>query len=301
MEIKRFLRRRTSIVQIFIISNFLFWGVILQAQITHNYPRICTANFGGGVAQWYARHDMVVSSNTSVDFAQEIKNINPNTYVLSSSDWNAGLEDRSPGYIKDPFPEEWFIVESTGEKSDIYGGNFFLVDMTNLCQVVDGKRFNEYLPEFLVNDVDLSVFDGIVSQGLWERPLSSRNDIDLNRDQINDYTQFGKTWVDSVWLAGVETLIANFKINMPTDKLLLINTGGFSSWGWEDINGFWIENSWSIGGSWLYFKNKYANWTDQAREPHVMLINGTAKYDAIHRPEISKNYFMMMSILVYFY
>ena len=269
------------------------------AQISHSYPRICVHQFGGAVPEWYAKHDMVVFPTMEAQEALAIKALNPNCYVLSSSDWNTGLEDRGPGTIVNPFPEQWFARNSKGEKIPIYSNNYSLVDMTNYCLPYEGDKFNEYLPEYLAIHIDLNAFDGVASQGLWDRPWGNgREDIDLNRNGVNDYVEHDRAWVDSVWAVGIETLLANLRTRITSEKLILINSGGFHDYGWQTTNGIRIENSWSIRGNYYYFIGKYERWMEQALEPHILMVNGTAKYDEIHRPPVSKDYFMLMRFLL---
>ena len=289
-----------------VLNQPIFWLCLFimihpnfsSAQINHSYPRIGIYKFGNAPSDWLSKFDLIITPNNDIKFVKSIKKKNPDTVILSCSDWNVGLEDRKSGYLIKPFPEEWFVRDSNGEKLKIYGNNYYLVNITNLCPKYDNKRYNQFLPEFLVNNVDLSAYDGIASQGLWTEPWGGINDIDFDRNGKNDYSEHGRNWVRSTWQDGAETLISNLRSRIPENKLILINSGSFHKFGWNETNGLIIEHSWAIKYNWTFFVKRYFEWMSSARKPHVLLVDGTSEYDKIHRPRIAKNYFTLMRFLL---
>jgi len=275
----------------------VFCGCVLSrsagfAQVNHGYPRTAIYNWGGAPMEWYAKFDLVDFSSTSTGLVQQIKDIDPNTVVLSTSGWTA----YGHPFVITPLPEPWFARDSKGNKIDTGGGNL-LVDLTNMCDLYNGQRYNQKLPEVLVNRVDLSVFDGIASDWLWSKPHGV-SDIDLDKNGVNDYQEHGENWVISVWQGGLETLLTNLRNRMPSDKLILINSGLFHEFGWSQTNGVLLEHSSGFYGGWKYFFDLYQRWMKEARSPHILLLDGNPSGDDPYCPSPSKNYFKLMRFLL---
>ena len=57
----------------------------------HPYPRTGIFQWGGAPAEWYAKFDLVDCYSYSSEFAQSIKAINPETWIVNTSDWNIDL------------------------------------------------------------------------------------------------------------------------------------------------------------------------------------------------------------------
>jgi len=262
------------------ISCFLTYRSF--AQVNHGYPRTAIFQWGGASAEWYAKFDLVDFSLTSSSAVKAIKNINPETIVLSTSGWTA----YGNPFVITPLPEPWFARDSKGDKIDV-GGGCYLVDLTNMCDLYQGKRYNQVLPEVLVKRVNLSVFDGIASDWLWRKPHGV-SDIDLDKNGVNDYQEHGENWVISVWQHGLETLLTNLRNLIPDDKLILINSGMFHEFGWTQTNGVLLEHT-GPNFYFPYFKKMYDKWMAAAPEPHVLL------FDAILN---SKNDFPYMRYLL---
>lgn len=240
----------------------------LQAQVNHTYPRIGVFHFGqGSTPEWYAKFDVVIFRTEDPDFVNEIKNINPETLVLPTRDWNrgAGIE---------PMPDEWIPRNSKGEKVTIYDSDtWFTIDMSDYCprsSLYGNKRFNEYLPEFIVSLYDLSAFDGVATDGLWVKPRGANGDIDLDRNGVNDYNEHGEDWVNNAWESGVMKILTKLRELMPPGKLLIINSGRFHEFAWSESNGLILELN-SKTTSFSYFTGLYDDWMAQAREPQVLL------------------------------
>lgn len=247
-----------------------------QSQGGHSYPRIGIFHFGPGApAEWYAKYDLVIFRNENAGFVQKIKSLNPNVIVLPTRDWNRGAQI-------DPMPEEWIPVNSKGQKINIYSSStWYTIDFSDYCprsSRYGNKRFNEYLPEFLLTTHNLSVLDGIATDGLWITPREANGDIDLDRNGRNDFDEHGEAWVNKVWGDGVAKVFRALRAGLPNNKLLVINSGGFHNWHWEESNGLILENfNRMIDFDW--FSRTYDSFMNNARAPHALLVDAIAAND----------------------
>lgn len=244
-----------------------------QSQGGHPYPRIGTFHFGPGApAEWYAKFDLVIFRTENSGFVQKIKSLNPKVMVFPTRDWNRGAQI-------DPMPDEWIPVNSKGQKINIYSSTtWYTIDYSDYCprsSRYGNKRFNEYLPEYLLSTHDLSAFDGIATDGLWITPREANGDIDLDRNGRNDFEEHGEAWVNNVWGEGVAKVFTALRAGMPNNKLLIINSGGFHDWHWEESNGLVLENlNRMIDFDW--FSRMYDNFMKDAKGPHALMVDAIA-------------------------
>ena len=240
------------------------------------YPRIGLMTWSGAYAEWYAKFDFVAYCSTSSSFAESVHAINPNTLVVSVvEDWNCYEPRWTDGYSSD-----WASRTSQGEMIGIYGGACHFSDMTDYCPLVDGIRYNDQIVEVMTTYVDLAVWDGVFSDGIWENPYAI-TDIDLDRncpanggsgdpDTCNDFVEHGEGWVEDVWLDGVHKTCSAIRDRIG-DKILMINSGRFHEFEWETTNGLYSEHS-GCQWSFSYGAGLYDEWKEIAPEPHVYLI-----------------------------
>lgn len=244
----------------------------LMAQGKHPYPRIATFHFyrGDVPPDWHARMDLVDINKTDPEIPRAIKRINPNTVVFSTSGWTVWNSNNPISDTNISFPSSWFARRSDGSPIE-FKGNKILINLSNHCPRVNGKRYNELLPEVLIDRVDLTAFDGIASDWLWRKP-HNQTDIDLDNNGRNDYSEHGEDWVIAEWQAGVENLLQILRDLMPANKYILVNSGLFHEYGWQTTNGLILENNRGIYG-WNGFERTYFEWSQTSREPRMMIFD----------------------------
>jgi len=261
----------------------------------HPYPRTAVFHFGRAVPDWYARFDLVDLSTHNESVVKATKAINPTTIMLPTTGWTAW----TPNYTEWYPPEtksNWLVQTSKGEDVAVEW-QAYLVNLSNFCPEVNGKKYNERFPEFLLSDlIDVTVYDGLASDWLWSKPHNV-SDVDFDMNGVNDYEEHGAAWVEKIWLEGVETMLSNFRKLISDDKLLLINSGLFQEWGWEHTNGPILEY-WSGISDWSYFWRVYTDFMDNAREPHVMIMDVKVDGGDSFRPDEDKNYFQLMRFML---
>jgi hypothetical protein len=272
------------------IIAILLVTVKSNAQVNHRYPRLGIHSWSGAVDEWYAQFDLISTAITDPEWAKRIKSINPEVFILPTSDWNAGT------YIE-PFPDEWYIRHVDGSKIEYGGPGSYYANLTDLCPrstMYGGKRVCDYLPEMLVQRVDLNVFDGIATDGLyyqdqelWKYHLVS-NILDWNTDLdgngVNDFTEHGEEWVVNHWNTGVDIIFQKLRQLMAPEKLLMVNSGSWHYHHHAETNGNFLEHA-NGGLTWSWSKKIYDQFMQTLREPHIIFFDNESD---------SKNDFRMM-------
>jgi hypothetical protein len=263
----------------------------------HSYPRRGIVHWGGASVEWYAQFDLIVTSSADPEFAAGVKAINPYAIILPTRDINAGNG-------ADPYYDEWTCLHSNdwlGEKEvTIYGGSCPLADITDWCPLVDGKRYNDAVPEYMSQLGGLPYFDGVATDGLWGCPWGDgQQDIDLDRNGENDNQQEnrGRSWVCSEWIKGAGKAVTRMRQLLGDDKVILIN--GTSLDGFRDqFNGVNLE----YGGAFSYkWYSGYATYNDlmaSLREPHTIYIDGCSAWQGLAEEESVRNNFQLFRFIL---
>ncbi len=268
------------------IASILLSIVFSYAQVDHRYPRLGIHQWSGAPDEWYAQFDLISTALIDVEWAKRIKRLNPDVFILPTSDWNAGT------YIE-PFPDEWYIRRADGSRIEYGGPNTFYANLSDICprsSMYGGKRVCDYLPELLMQRVDLTVFDGIATDGLyyqdkelWNYHVVSDNlgwDTDLDRNGVNDFNEHGEEWVVNHWNAGIDILFQKLRQLMPANKLLMVNSGSWHYHHHPETNGVFLEHSYG-GVTWSWFTYIYDRFMQSLRKPNTIFLDydGDSKND----------------------
>ncbi len=241
------------------ILSILLYG-ISTAQVNHSYPRISHFHFGGAPAEWYAKFDIL---RGDPNVYEKVKALNPDIITFVSRDWNVWE-------VRESAPSEWFVRDSEGNKVNI--GYGYLMDISEYCPPsaeYGGKKYNEYIVESAIEQCDNPYYDGFFCQGVWEYPRGNNN-IDLDRNGLNDWSEHGKDWIRSVWLEGIHKAASNLYQELKSrGKYLILNSGRFHDFEWRNSNGLMLENA---GPEVLFpfILDKEKRWKDIAPEPHFL-------------------------------
>lgn len=264
----------------------------------HSYPLIGWQTFTGAIADYYARFDLIVSRHTDSEIVHEIKAINPDARCVSTHDWNSARD------IQDIMPEEWWLKSSNGDYFYSYG-NLKMANMSDLCPrpttgQFAGMRYCDYVPIFMTSRVDLSVWDGVGTQGAWGRDgldwkygKDQWADVDIDGNGVNDIDEHDEEWFLSHWQAGVDHIMTESRRILGPDKLLIINSGTIHTWGWDIANGVIDEKLTSYSND-RFRLDYYNDMKAAAPEPFVSVADGRPFDQNPNVPAESKNDFLGM-------
>ncbi len=234
------------VVLIFLFSASITAQVIDKKQ-NQSYPLLFNLVWGGGSDWWQNQFHWnltVWTDSIPVKRAQSAYGKRDSIYWSFTSDWNAG----EPLNRLMTIPDQWYVRTANGSRISYWGT--YLVDPTNYCPQVNGRRYNEMLADTLAVFANPTVWDGINSDGTWAYPFQNLADIDLDRNGLADYseTSHGSTpaerqaWISRTWAAGYYTLANRLRSKQGwTNKLLTYWTvkdsmgmNAFNGAGWEN-------------------------------------------------------------------
>ncbi|MBU1495187.1 MAG: hypothetical protein KJ956_14615 [Actinobacteria bacterium] len=268
-----------------------------EAGADHTYPRTGIFQWGGAPADWYARFDLVDFGSTSSDLVRDIKAISPDTLVLNTVDFNAGA------HLGGDMPDECRMKTSGGSDFGWYAGvdpspDQISPNLSDVCPSHEGTPCNLWFAGYVTSRFDLEVFDGIATDGLYCGPHMSYSppaDIDLDRNEVNDFDEHGHDWVVEHWHNGVGQFLSRVREIVGPGKAILVNSGvAFDAH--NDlalINGAVLEY-YGCTVSWEYERGRYMNFMEISPEPHVALFSANPGGEEPNRPDDDKNYFTFM-------
>lgn len=277
---------------------FVLSQPLLAQHPNHHYPLIGWQTFAGAIPDYYARFDLLVSRHANTDFALAVKRINPNILMVSTMDWNAA-ED-----FRDSLPDEWWLRDSNGNYLHSYG-NWKMANLSDLCPVASngqfaGKRYVEFVAEWMVNRIDLSVWDGVGTNGVWGRDgmkwkygKAGWDNIDIDNNGINDLSEHSKDWFLNHWQGGIDILLTNLRHKLGHDKLIIINSGTRHTWGWGLMNGV-VDEKLPYYNNETFDSAYYKDFNAAAYKPAVSVADGRPWADNPSLPAESKNDFVGM-------
>lgn len=266
----------------------------------HPYPRTAIFQWGGAPDEWYAKFDLVMTRNYDPAWGRRIKKLNPTVMLLPAKDWNRG--DEIPG-----FQAAWFAVDSRGRRIPLYGEDSWFADFSDLCPPVRGRRYVDFLLDFLSKEIDHTVFAGVSTDGIYGRehltyqlgPGRDIPDIDLDRNGQNDLDEpgKGKAWVIAHWQAGIDELLRKLRERLGSNQIILLNSGTVHGFGWEETNGMVSEHTAGIFDQNFFFTT-YRTLMNRAHKPVVSLLNGNPEGRDPRKPSPSRNYFQHARFLL---
>ena len=270
----------------FLLGSPNAWGQIPN----HTFPRTAIWQWAGSMPEWFAKFDLAMTRIDDPGFISAVRSQNPNIIWLPTHDFNTAYD-----FIPD-FPQDWYVLDSRGRKFDIGYGARGTADMSDLCPRVNGQRLIDYYPQYIKQLVGNAGADGMATDGLYSRAhLEWRNfdDIDLDRNGVNDLQEHGKDWVLRHWAAGVEEFVQNIRNALGPDKIFIINSGSGDTPGLGVANGYVHEYGGNIT-DWDYERNYWLNRIAASAKPPIFLqqSNPDERDPNFFRP--SKNYLSFM-------
>ncbi|MFQ5822503.1 MAG: hypothetical protein ACE5JB_00420 [bacterium] len=254
----------------------------LSQNNTTSYPKVAAWNWAGGRPEWYAKFGLVIIWPRDAT-ARYIHEINPKTIVLPTDAWTFHRN----------LPEEWSIRDGNGNIITGLGGSANMMDMTRFCPKVNGRTYNDYFIEHYQDFDFVNAWDGVASDWLWVFPWRADNvGIDLDRNGVNDYDEYGRSWVQDEWTSGIRDFLSRLRNILPEGKVILYNPGGSSGY-WKDLTNGKITEKFPLwgAGNWRAWFDEYMNWTANGQKPSTYLVNAHGDYLAKNQlPKSNENY-----------
>ncbi len=246
-----------------LVNYFLHWSI--------------TENEARDLAKWdFLVLDMEVQEN-SLNELKLIRQLNPRikiiAYISSQNLLNANFNSNESVLRKKialAVDNSWWLHDEAGNKlSDWPSAN--VINVTDYCgKNYNGQRFNEFLPEFMVNNViSTGLWDGIFFDSVWNGiSWFNQGNVSLSSNGKRN----SAADLNSAWINGVKKILARTRQLAP--KSIIVGNGSYVNDYQSYLNGWMLEDfptPWENGGTWSGVIQSY-----------LKLSNGSQNYDIIN-------------------
>jgi len=222
--------------------------------------------------------DMQTQENSS-DVIRSIRKKNPNIIILPripSEEFNSNKEDVGWGKsvrnrLFDKIEDAWLLRDRNGNRLSFWVGTTIL-NVTNGANLVNGKRWNTLLPEFVRDEIiSTGLWDGVFYDNMWPSIAWFNNG---NLDVNSNGNIMSTREIDNKWIEGNIEILKRTQQLIGRDYLVIGNSHAFDSFQ-PYLNGIMLENfpaPWENGGTWSGSMKSYTR--DIAfKRPKLMMIN----------------------------
>lgn len=297
---KKFFTQRNNVLIILVLLGAgLFFSFDAQAaELKNTYPR--TANYflkweisdneARELAKWDVLIlDMEVQENSRQQLLK-IRELNPSIIILAyingveqvdnAEDYNkAELRQRLARNIN----SSWWLKDSGGNKISNWPYNSML-NLTNSAPTnSDGKRYNDYLPRFVVDEIKASgLWDGVYYDNTWgDISWLNTGNIDADGDGSRD----SSLALDQSWSTGFKKVLSKTR-ELAGPEFIIVGNGKVFEPYQNLLNGSMLESfpsSWENGGTWAGSMKTYLKLPVLNSSPNLSVLNVTNKNQLDYR------------------
>lgn len=223
--------------------------------------------------------DMEVQENSREQLLK-IRKLNPKIIILAyinaveqiddADDYNsADLRNRLAKNIL----SAWWLKDINGNKISNWPYN----SMLNLTEAApfdaQGHRFNDYLVDFVINDIKASgLWDGVYYDNTWgDISWINQGNIDSNNDGIKDTAAM----VDQAWATGFKKVLTRTR-ELAGQDFIIVGNGRVYEGYQSLLNGMMFESfpsAWENGGTWTGSMKTYLHLPSLNANPNTSIIN----------------------------
>jgi len=276
-------------VWLFILIIVCFWPFASRAAVLKStYPRLANYFLKWEISDAEAKElakwdllilDMEMQENSRAQILK-IRALNPKVIILAYLTGQEILDDvnnYNKAYLRQELnqgiSDGWWLKDATGKKVS----NWPYTSMLNLSNGAipdqNGQRFNDYLPEFIVNKIKASgLWDGVFYDNTWgDISWINAKSLDLNNDGVPD----SRAEADRLWAEGYKRMLANTRTLAGQDFIIIGNGKVYD--GYQSVlNGMMLESfpsSWENGGTWASSMQTYLKLPTLNVAPQTPVIN----------------------------
>src|SRR3989338_3837816 len=213
---------------------------------------------------------------SSPEKIRELRRLNPTITIIAyitSQEIRADALTFSPGKMRQrlagKIAADWYITDASGARQSVWP-NTQLLNVADNSPTVNGKRFNQFLAEFVSNEIlGSGLWDGVFYDNAWEGVswIKDKN-FDLNKDGFND------TDADVHWVQGMRQLY-NETRRLTANKYLIIGNGGTKAYQ-NELDGLMLESFPNYAG-WSGDMEIYNYYEGGGRQAKYMIVNRNTK------------------------
>ena len=173
--------------------------------------------------------------------------------------------------INQSINDSWWLRDESGNRLSDWP-NTHIFNVTDYCPQNDlGQRFNDFLPQFVADNIESSgMWDGVFYDDVWNGAswFNNGNISLLNNGQRNSAVELNNAWIN-----GIKKIFNKTRILWP--KAIIVGNGSFANDYNNYLNGWMLENfptPWENGGTWSGVIKSYLKFSSSSKNYNI--ING---------------------------
>ena len=275
---------------------FILWPLNSQAAVLKStYPRLANYFLKWEINEYEAKQlskwdllilDMEVQENNP-ESLKLIRELNPDVIILAYVTSQEIIDDVNGyagrtgaflrGELRDNIYDGWWLKDQNGNRISNWPSTYMLNLSDSAPTDNLGRRFNDYLPEFISTKIKSNgLFDGVFYDNTWgDVYWVNGGNLDVNNNGVRD-TQ---AEADNLWALGFKKMLDKTRALMGADFIIAGNGKTFEGYQ-KVINGMMLESfpsAWENGGTWSGSMTSYLKFPPSNRYPQVPVINVTKK------------------------
>lgn len=223
--------------------------------------------------------DMEVQEN-SPSALRKIKKLNPDVIILAyitSQEIMTDLKYYHLAYLRPELKKEissnWYLKDTAGNNIVNWPGTQMLNLSDLACTDANGRRFNDFLPDFVLNNIKSSgLWDGVFYDNTWgDLTWVANTNIDIDCDGKTDSAKK----INDAWARGFKQMLEKTRRLVGNDFLIVGNGKIYEPYQ-TTINGMMFENFpafWEGNGSWMASMQNYLKLPSLNAQPSIPVIN----------------------------
>lgn len=280
--------------KILISSLFIILFIIpvnTSALVTKNeYPKLANYFLKWSIADYEVAElakwdvlilDMEVQENSRANL-RKIRELNSDIIILAyitSQEANAGIYNSAWSYnaslrkkLIDGIDDGWWLRDKNNNRITFWEGTYMLNLSNGARSNSAGKKWNDYLPEFINREViSTGLWDGIMYDNIWGDVAWVKEGIDIDSNgQIKSTTE-----INNKWSEGTKKMLETTRRLIGPNYLILGNGKVHSAYQ-DSLNGVMFEGfpaSWEGNGVWANIITTYSNVKKSNNTPNLTIIN----------------------------
>ncbi len=252
------------------VNYFLHWSI--------------TESEARELAKWdFLVLDMEVQENSPSEL-QLIRQLNPKikivAYITSQNLFDPSFNSNESVLRKDlaqGIDDSWWLRDENGSRLSDWPSAHVL-NVTDYCNQVSGKRWSDYLPDFVAKNIMASgMWDGVFYDNTWNgASWFNGGNISLsNNGRRNSATELNTAWVN-----GMKKIFTRTKQLWP--QAIVVGNGSFVDTYLSSLNGWMLEDfptPWQNGGSWAGVIQSYLKLSGGAQNYNIVNAAGSNQTD----------------------
>ncbi len=254
---------------------------IQAVKMEEKYPRVANLFFkwdvSAGEAAELAKWDVVVidmeAAINTPENLKKIKEYNPQIKILAyitSQEFTSNVYKLKSNSLRRKLytgmSDNWWLNSSGGGRLVWWPGTWLLNVTEDSPTDGGGKKWNDYLPEFVAREIlSSNLWDGVFYDNAWESAswMPAGDEVDLNGDGQAETI----TTLDQKWREGMQKIFRRTRELAP-GKIIMGNGGKIY---YNYLNGIAIEHF--HRANWVEAMNNYFSIQKKARSPVINILN----------------------------